>query len=196
MCFLVVWQPGDSAMVEWPVAEWRLCIICGVPWGWLCRANLEHGKNCTFKEKLCLSAASDRHGLVSKPVLTLLSAWLQKDQIVLYDVHKVFAVDALASSHPLSRRAEEVNDPSQISEMFNTISYSKVCPSARCLYRIWQTYSPTFKPPGTNTFIFTHIHMDYTNNVFVSVNTNSAWSSGGFVISDCAALQHEGTIVL
>uniref|UniRef100_A0A7N6AGR5 Aminopeptidase n=1 Tax=Anabas testudineus TaxID=64144 RepID=A0A7N6AGR5_ANATE len=51
--------------------------------------------------------------------------WNMKDQIVLYDVHKVFAVDALASSHPLSRRAEEVNDPSQISEMFNTISYSK-----------------------------------------------------------------------
>ncbi|CAK6976940.1 aminopeptidase N-like [Scomber scombrus] len=51
--------------------------------------------------------------------------WNIKDQIVLYDVHKVFAVDALASSHPLSRREEEVNDPSQISEMFNTISYSK-----------------------------------------------------------------------
>ncbi|XP_045888452.1 aminopeptidase N-like [Micropterus dolomieu] len=51
--------------------------------------------------------------------------WNIKDQIVLSDVHKVFAVDALASSHPLSRREEEVNDPSQISEMFNTISYSK-----------------------------------------------------------------------
>ncbi|XP_053172671.1 aminopeptidase N-like [Scomber japonicus] len=51
--------------------------------------------------------------------------WNIKDQIILYDVHKVFAVDALASSHPLSRREEEVNDPSQISEMFNTISYSK-----------------------------------------------------------------------
>ncbi|GAA6225936.1 aminopeptidase N-like [Lates japonicus] len=51
--------------------------------------------------------------------------WDMKDQIILYDVHKVFAVDALASSHPLSRREEEVNDPAQISEMFNTISYSK-----------------------------------------------------------------------
>lgn len=59
-----------------------------------------------------------------------LSAWLQKDQIILYEVHKVFAVDALASSHPLSRREEEVNYPAQISEMFNTISYSKVCSSA------------------------------------------------------------------
>ncbi|XP_044046036.1 aminopeptidase N-like [Siniperca chuatsi] len=51
--------------------------------------------------------------------------WNIKDQIVLSDVHKVFAVDALASSHPLSRREEEVNEPAQISEMFNTISYSK-----------------------------------------------------------------------
>uniref|UniRef100_A0A8C4HVL6 Aminopeptidase n=1 Tax=Dicentrarchus labrax TaxID=13489 RepID=A0A8C4HVL6_DICLA len=51
--------------------------------------------------------------------------WNIKDQIILSDVHKVFAVDALASSHPLSRREEEVNNPAEISEMFNTISYSK-----------------------------------------------------------------------
>ncbi|XP_034534537.1 aminopeptidase N-like [Notolabrus celidotus] len=51
--------------------------------------------------------------------------WNIKDQIILYDVHKVFAVDALASSHPLSRREDEVNDPAQINEMFNSISYSK-----------------------------------------------------------------------
>ncbi|XP_068612842.1 aminopeptidase N-like [Brachionichthys hirsutus] len=51
--------------------------------------------------------------------------WNIKDQIILYDVHKGFAVDALASSHPLSRREEEVNDSAQISGMFNVISYSK-----------------------------------------------------------------------
>uniref|UniRef100_A0A3Q3ESM7 Aminopeptidase n=1 Tax=Labrus bergylta TaxID=56723 RepID=A0A3Q3ESM7_9LABR len=51
--------------------------------------------------------------------------WNIKDQIILYDVHKVFGIDALASSHPLTRREDEVNDPAQISEMFNTISYSK-----------------------------------------------------------------------
>ncbi|XP_046898582.1 aminopeptidase N-like [Hypomesus transpacificus] len=51
--------------------------------------------------------------------------WNMKDQILLNDIHKVFAVDALASSHPLSRREEEVNSPAEISEMFNTISYSK-----------------------------------------------------------------------
>uniref|UniRef100_A0A4W5K798 Peptidase M1 membrane alanine aminopeptidase domain-containing protein n=1 Tax=Hucho hucho TaxID=62062 RepID=A0A4W5K798_9TELE len=52
--------------------------------------------------------------------------WNIKEQIILYEVHKVFAVDALASSHPLSRKEEEVNRPDEISEMFNTISYSKV----------------------------------------------------------------------
>ncbi|CAB1338739.1 unnamed protein product [Coregonus sp. 'balchen'] len=51
--------------------------------------------------------------------------WNIKEQIILSDVHKVFAVDALASSHPLSRKEEEVNRPAEISEMFNTISYSK-----------------------------------------------------------------------
>lgn len=61
-----------------------------------------------------------------KYVLTHLFAWLQKNQIILNDMYKAFAVDALASSHPLSRREDEVNDPAQISEMFNTISYSKV----------------------------------------------------------------------
>ncbi|XP_029317153.1 aminopeptidase N-like [Cottoperca gobio] len=62
--------------------------------------------------------------------------WNIKDQIIMSDVHTVFAVDALASSHPLSRQEEEVQTPPQISEMFNTISYSKVCSSGRISYRI------------------------------------------------------------
>ncbi|KAJ3593591.1 hypothetical protein NHX12_005925 [Muraenolepis orangiensis] len=52
-------------------------------------------------------------------------SWEIRDHFVLLDVHKVFAVDALASSHPLSRSEDEVNEPTQITEMFNTISYSK-----------------------------------------------------------------------
>ncbi|KAM9408324.1 aminopeptidase N-like [Pholidichthys leucotaenia] len=51
--------------------------------------------------------------------------WIIKDEIVLYDIIKVFDVDALATSYPLSRREEEINSPAQISEMFNTISYNK-----------------------------------------------------------------------
>ncbi|XP_068578982.1 aminopeptidase N-like [Cebidichthys violaceus] len=51
--------------------------------------------------------------------------WNIKDLIVLSDVHRVFAVDALASSHPLSSREEDIQKPAQISELFDAISYSK-----------------------------------------------------------------------
>nr|XP_054588557.1 aminopeptidase N isoform X2 [Nothobranchius furzeri] len=51
--------------------------------------------------------------------------WNIKDDIILYDVQKVLAIDALASSHPLSRKEEEVSKPAEISEMFNSISYNK-----------------------------------------------------------------------
>uniref|UniRef100_A0A4W4DMQ5 Aminopeptidase n=1 Tax=Electrophorus electricus TaxID=8005 RepID=A0A4W4DMQ5_ELEEL len=51
--------------------------------------------------------------------------WHIKDQIVLYDIYQAFAVDSLVSSHPLSCKEEEVNKPEEISQMFNTISYSK-----------------------------------------------------------------------
>uniref|UniRef100_A0A8D1WLV1 Aminopeptidase n=1 Tax=Sus scrofa TaxID=9823 RepID=A0A8D1WLV1_PIG len=51
--------------------------------------------------------------------------WNLKDLIVPGDVYRVMAVDALASSHPLTTPAEEVNTPAQISEMFDSISYSK-----------------------------------------------------------------------
>ncbi|XP_034083036.1 aminopeptidase Ey [Gymnodraco acuticeps] len=52
-------------------------------------------------------------------------AWNVKDLIVLDDVHRVFAVDALTSSHPLSSKEDSVILPGQISEQFDTISYSK-----------------------------------------------------------------------
>ena len=44
------------------------------------------------------------------------------DQIVLNDVQDVFAVDALESSHPIS---VDVNDPKDINELFDRISYGK-----------------------------------------------------------------------
>ncbi|OCT89713.1 hypothetical protein XELAEV_18018332mg [Xenopus laevis] len=51
--------------------------------------------------------------------------WNIKDLIVLNDVHRVMAVDALASSHPLTSKEEEVNSPSEISALFDSIAYSK-----------------------------------------------------------------------
>uniref|UniRef100_A0A3Q2ULB0 Aminopeptidase n=1 Tax=Fundulus heteroclitus TaxID=8078 RepID=A0A3Q2ULB0_FUNHE len=52
-------------------------------------------------------------------------SWNVKDLIVLGDVHRVFAVDALTSSHPLSSKEEDIQKPAQISELFDAISYSK-----------------------------------------------------------------------
>ncbi|CAO2614102.1 Aminopeptidase N [Lemmus lemmus] len=53
------------------------------------------------------------------------STWNLKDLIVQNEVYRVMAVDALASSHPLSSPANEVNTPAQISELFDSITYSK-----------------------------------------------------------------------
>ncbi|KAI4894399.1 hypothetical protein NFI96_008553, partial [Prochilodus magdalenae] len=57
--------------------------------------------------------------------LVTLKWWNEKDLIVLDDIHRVFAVDALASSRPLSSKEEDITRPEQISEVFDTISYSK-----------------------------------------------------------------------
>uniref|UniRef100_A0A671SSU6 Aminopeptidase n=1 Tax=Sinocyclocheilus anshuiensis TaxID=1608454 RepID=A0A671SSU6_9TELE len=52
-------------------------------------------------------------------------SWNVKDLIILKDVHRVSAVDALASSHPLSSKEEDIIKPEQITEQFDTVSYSK-----------------------------------------------------------------------
>ncbi|XP_052616234.1 aminopeptidase N [Peromyscus californicus insignis] len=52
-------------------------------------------------------------------------SWNLQDLIVQNELYRVMAVDALASSHPLSSPANEVNTPAQISELFDSISYSK-----------------------------------------------------------------------
>ncbi|NXE69940.1 AMPN Aminopeptidase, partial [Calcarius ornatus] len=51
--------------------------------------------------------------------------WNIKDLMVLNELHAVMATDALASSHPLSFREDEIKTPAQISEVFDSISYSK-----------------------------------------------------------------------
>lgn len=131
--FSVVWQPGNHEVVERLVVKRGLCIIRGVPGSRPRRAHLEHGKTQagTFERCRAFSIV-----LVRKRFLVHPSAWPQKDQIILHEVHKVFAMDSLASSHPLSRGEEEVNTPAQISGMFNSISYSKVCFSNSVPYLI------------------------------------------------------------
>ncbi|XP_029317139.1 aminopeptidase Ey-like [Cottoperca gobio] len=51
--------------------------------------------------------------------------WNMKDLIVLNEVIGVMGVDALVSSHPLSSKEEDVMRPEQISELFDSITYSK-----------------------------------------------------------------------
>ncbi|XP_027752999.1 aminopeptidase N [Empidonax traillii] len=52
-------------------------------------------------------------------------SWNIKDLMVLNEVHAVMATDALTTSHPLSFREDEINSPAQISEVFDSIAYSK-----------------------------------------------------------------------
>lgn len=50
----------------------------------------------------------------------------QKDLIILNEITGVMGVDALASSHPLSSKEEDVMTPADISQLFDSITYSKV----------------------------------------------------------------------
>ncbi|GAB0194319.1 aminopeptidase N [Grus japonensis] len=52
-------------------------------------------------------------------------SWNIKDLMVLNELYTVMATDALTTSHPLSFREDEINTPAQISEVFDSIAYSK-----------------------------------------------------------------------
>ncbi|XP_069481390.1 aminopeptidase Ey-like [Ambystoma mexicanum] len=52
-------------------------------------------------------------------------SWNIKDLMVQNEVYAVMGIDALASSHPLSSKEDEVNTPHDISQLFDSITYSK-----------------------------------------------------------------------
>ena len=52
--------------------------------------------------------------------------FFQIDLIVLNEVIVAVSVDALASSHPLSAKEEDIMMPEQITELFDSITYNKV----------------------------------------------------------------------
>ncbi|XP_056595840.1 alanyl (membrane) aminopeptidase b, tandem duplicate 1 [Triplophysa dalaica] len=100
--------------------------------------------------------------------------WKIKDLIVLNDVHRVFAIDALASSHPLSSKEEEVQRPEQISELFDAISYSKGASVLRMLSDFLtepvftkglQTYLKRFEFNNT-------VYTDLWDNLQMAVDNN------------------------
>ncbi|XP_029289080.1 aminopeptidase N-like [Cottoperca gobio] len=86
-------------------------------------------------------------------------SWNVKDLIILDDVHRVFAVDALTSSHPLSSKEDSIILPGQISEQFDTISYSK---GAAVLRMVSDFLSEPVFVQGLSTYLK---HFAYSNTV-------------------------------
>ncbi|KAF1387135.1 hypothetical protein PFLUV_G00102120 [Perca fluviatilis] len=86
-------------------------------------------------------------------------AWNLKDLIILDDVHRVFEVDALTSSHPLSSKEDSIILPGQISEQFDAISYSK---GAAVLRMLSDFLSEQVFVQGLNSYLK---HFAYSNTV-------------------------------
>ncbi|XP_048828515.1 aminopeptidase N-like [Brienomyrus brachyistius] len=89
--------------------------------------------------------------------------WNIKDLIVPGDMYRVFAIDALASSHPLSSREDEINKPEQISELFDAISYSK---GASVLRMLSEFLTEEVFSKGLSTYLN---HFAYNNTVYTDL---------------------------
>ncbi|XP_051978901.1 aminopeptidase N-like isoform X2 [Xyrauchen texanus] len=89
--------------------------------------------------------------------------WNITDLIVLNDVHRVFAIDALASSHPLSSKEEDIQRPEQINEVFDTISYSK---GASVLRMLSDFLSETVFTDGLKTYLD---YFKFNNTVYTDL---------------------------
>uniref|UniRef100_A0A8C6WQE3 Aminopeptidase n=1 Tax=Neogobius melanostomus TaxID=47308 RepID=A0A8C6WQE3_9GOBI len=105
--------------------------------------------------------------------------WNIKDHMVLYDVHRVFGVDALASSHPLSCDEDEVRTPAQISEMFSTISYSKGAAVLRMLSEFLS--EPVFAKGNMLKYLLSHFFYIYCT-LLLSVMFQAVQSTPGLEI--------------
>ncbi|XP_045068708.1 aminopeptidase N-like isoform X2 [Coregonus clupeaformis] len=86
--------------------------------------------------------------------------WNITDLIVLNEVHGVMSADALASSHPLSAKEEDIMRPAQISELFDSITYSKGAAVLRMLSEFLT--EPVFAR-GLSTYLNT---FKYSNTVY------------------------------
>ncbi|NWH84641.1 AMPN Aminopeptidase, partial [Aegithalos caudatus] len=90
-------------------------------------------------------------------------SWNIKDLMVLNELHAVMATDALASSHPLSFREEEINTPAQISEVFDSIAYSK---GASVLRMLSSFLSEDIFKEGLQSYLHT---FSYNNTVYTDL---------------------------
>ncbi|NXI97345.1 AMPN Aminopeptidase, partial [Psophia crepitans] len=97
-----------------------------------------------------------------------------KDLMVLNELYTVMATDALTTSHPLSFLEDEINTPAQISEVFDSIAYSKGASVLRMLSNFLtedvfkeglQSYLHTFAYGNTVYLdLWTHLQMAVQNN--------------------------------
>uniref|UniRef100_UPI0037E80433 aminopeptidase Ey-like n=1 Tax=Semicossyphus pulcher TaxID=241346 RepID=UPI0037E80433 len=95
--------------------------------------------------------------------------WNMKDLIVLNEIIGVMGVDALASSHPLSSKEEDIQKPEDISQLFDSITYSKGAAVLRMLSEFitekvfsegLHTYLEEFKYKNTvYTDLWKHLQM-------------------------------------
>ncbi|NWZ92043.1 AMPN Aminopeptidase, partial [Nesospiza acunhae] len=89
--------------------------------------------------------------------------WNIKDLMVLNELHAVMATDALASSHPLSFREEEISTPAQISEVFDSIAYSK---GASVLRMLSSFLSEDIFKEGLQSYLHT---FSYSNTIYTDL---------------------------
>lgn len=84
------------------------------------------GRECGRPLHPCTLRAAPAARRACSGLRWVLALPLQKDLMVLNEVYTVMATDALTTSHPLSFDEDEINTPAQISEVFDSIAYSKV----------------------------------------------------------------------
>ncbi|XP_018553001.1 aminopeptidase Ey [Lates calcarifer] len=89
--------------------------------------------------------------------------WKMKDLIVLNEIVGVMAVDALASSHPLSSKEEDIQMPEHISELFDSITYSK---GAAVLRMLSEFITETVFSKGLSTYLE---EFKYKNTVYTDL---------------------------
>nr|XP_032805617.1 aminopeptidase N-like [Petromyzon marinus] len=80
-------------------------------------------------------------------------SWEMKQLFVILELQHVFSMDSLASSHPLSSDESDINTPEEISEQFDSISYSKGGSVLRMLSSFLT--EPVFVE-GLNTYLLAH----------------------------------------
>ncbi|XP_038556677.1 aminopeptidase Ey-like [Micropterus salmoides] len=89
--------------------------------------------------------------------------WNMKDLIVLNEIIGVMAVDALASSHPLSTNEEDILKPEHISQLFDSITYSK---GAAVLRMLSEFITETVFSQGLHTYLE---EFKYKNTVYTDL---------------------------